>query len=128
MLGLETFLGVEKITLKPQNDRWEFPDTNSGIIVLGEESLMNSGYATHHPSFFMSCSFIYQVDISNALQPLLVHTRFHRHTNHLLYGCVWSISVCEKYPLPIPSPVTLKLIQHMVEWVMHVILVSNFSS
>lgn len=34
MQGLETFPNVNNITIKPQIDRWVFPDTNSGIIVL----------------------------------------------------------------------------------------------
>ena len=34
MLGLENYPGVKRITIKPQTDRWVFPDTNSGIIVL----------------------------------------------------------------------------------------------
>jgi len=61
MHGLETFPGVKKITIKPQTDRWVFPDTNSGIIVLAEGRLMNLGCATGHPSFVMSCSFTNQV-------------------------------------------------------------------
>jgi len=61
MQGLETFPGVKKITIKPQTDRWVFPDTNSGIIVLAEGRLMNLGCATGHPSFVMSCSFTNQV-------------------------------------------------------------------
>ncbi|KAL0340577.1 UNVERIFIED_CONTAM: Adenosylhomocysteinase [Sesamum radiatum] len=61
MHGLETFPGVKRITIKPQTDRWVFPDTNSGIIVLAEGRLMNLGCATGHPSFVMSCSFTNQV-------------------------------------------------------------------
>ncbi|THG13685.1 hypothetical protein TEA_007424 [Camellia sinensis var. sinensis] len=61
MLGLETFPGVKKITIKPQTDRWVFPDTKTGIIVLAEGRLMNLGCATGHPSFVMSCSFTNQV-------------------------------------------------------------------
>lgn len=61
MLGLETCPGVKKITIKPQTDRWVFPETNSGIIVLAEGRLMNLGCATGHPSFVMSCSFTNQV-------------------------------------------------------------------
>lgn len=61
MQGLETFPGVKKITIKLQTDRWVFPDTNSGIIVLAEVRLMNLGCATGHPSFVMSCSFTNQV-------------------------------------------------------------------
>ena len=61
MHGLETFPGVKRITIKPQTDRWVFPGTNSGIIVLAEGRLMNLGCATGHPSFVMSCSFTNQV-------------------------------------------------------------------
>ncbi|KAH0634444.1 hypothetical protein KY290_038557 [Solanum tuberosum] len=61
MHGLETFPGVKRITIKPQTDRWVFPDTKSGIIVLAEGRLMNLGCATGHPSFVMSCSFTNQV-------------------------------------------------------------------
>ncbi|KAG0489401.1 hypothetical protein HPP92_008212 [Vanilla planifolia] len=61
MLGLETFPGVKRITIKPQTDRWVFPDTNRGIIILAEGRLMNLGCATGHPSFVMSCSFTNQV-------------------------------------------------------------------
>ncbi|KAK3416936.1 hypothetical protein EUGRSUZ_H02678 [Eucalyptus grandis] len=61
MHGLENFPGVKRITIKPQTDRWVFPDTKSGIIVLAEGRLMNLGCATGHPSFVMSCSFTNQV-------------------------------------------------------------------
>ncbi|KAG6528424.1 hypothetical protein ZIOFF_010598 [Zingiber officinale] len=61
MHGLETYPGIKRITIKPQTDRWVFPKTNSGIIVLAEGRLMNLGCATGHPSFVMSCSFTNQV-------------------------------------------------------------------
>ncbi|GFQ04275.1 adenosylhomocysteinase [Phtheirospermum japonicum] len=61
MLGLETFPGVKRITIKPQTDRFVFPDTKSGVIILAEGRLMNLGCATGHPSFVMSCSFTNQV-------------------------------------------------------------------
>ncbi len=61
MLGLETYPGIKRITIKPQTDRWVFPETNIGIIVLAEGRLMNLGCATGHPSFVMSCSFTNQV-------------------------------------------------------------------
>ncbi|CAN1790166.1 SAHH [Linum perenne] len=61
MHGLETFKGVKRITIKPQTDRWVFPDTKTGIILLAEGRLMNLGCATGHPSFVMSCSFTNQV-------------------------------------------------------------------
>lgn len=61
MHGLETHPGVKKVTIKPQTDRWIFPETKTGIIVLAEGRLMNLGCATGHPSFVMSCSFTNQV-------------------------------------------------------------------
>jgi adenosylhomocysteinase len=64
MHGLETYPGVKRITIKPQTDRWVFPETNTGIIVLAEGRLMNLGCATGHPSFVMSCSFTNQVNMS----------------------------------------------------------------
>ncbi|GLU14919.1 hypothetical protein SLE2022_314590 [Rubroshorea leprosula] len=61
MHGLDTYPGVKRSTIKPQTDRWVFPETNSGIIVLAEGRLMNLGCATGHPSFVMSCSFTNQL-------------------------------------------------------------------
>ncbi|XP_039025460.1 adenosylhomocysteinase-like, partial [Hibiscus syriacus] len=61
MLGLETYPGIKRTTIKPQTDRWVFPETNRGIIVLAEGRLMNLGCATKHPSFVMSCSLTNQV-------------------------------------------------------------------
>ncbi|KAK7842485.1 adenosylhomocysteinase [Quercus suber] len=61
MHGLQTYPGVKRITVKPQTDRWVFPETNNGIIVLAEGRLINLGCATGHPSFVMSFSFTNQV-------------------------------------------------------------------
>ncbi|KAK8560125.1 hypothetical protein V6N13_061278 [Hibiscus sabdariffa] len=33
MLGLETYPGIKRTTIKPQTDRWVFPETNRGIIL-----------------------------------------------------------------------------------------------
>jgi adenosylhomocysteinase len=60
MLGLANFPGVKRENIKPQVDRWQFPDGH-GIIVLAEGRLLNLGCATGHPSFVMSCSFTNQV-------------------------------------------------------------------
>jgi adenosylhomocysteinase len=60
MAGLEEIKGIEKINIKPQVDRWVFPDGH-GVIVLAEGRLLNLGCATGHPSFVMSCSFTNQV-------------------------------------------------------------------
>ena len=52
--------GIKKINIKPQTDRWVFPDGH-GIIILADGRLMNLGCATGHPSFVMSNSFSNQV-------------------------------------------------------------------
>jgi adenosylhomocysteinase len=59
MLGLENFPGIIRENIKPQNDRWIFPDGH-GVLVLAEGRLVNLGCATGHPSFVMSCSFTNQ--------------------------------------------------------------------
>ena len=56
MAGLETYPGIKKVNIKPQCDRWVFPDGH-GILVLAEGRLVNLGCATGHPSFVMSNSF-----------------------------------------------------------------------
>ncbi|MGB0716342.1 MAG: adenosylhomocysteinase, partial [Phycisphaerae bacterium] len=60
MAGLMNFKGITKENIKPQVDRWEFPDGHS-VIVLAEGRLVNLGCATGHPSFVMSNSFTNQV-------------------------------------------------------------------
>jgi len=60
MEGLMAFPGIKRTTIKPQVDRFVFPDGH-GIIVLAEGRLLNLGCATGHPSFVMSCSFTNQV-------------------------------------------------------------------
>ncbi len=57
--GLTAFPGVERVTIKPQVDRWIFPD-GKAIIILSEGRLLNLGNATGHPSFVMSASFTNQ--------------------------------------------------------------------
>jgi adenosylhomocysteinase len=49
-----------RINIKPQVDRYVFPDGH-GVIVLSEGRLLNLGNATGHPSFVMSNSFTNQV-------------------------------------------------------------------
>lgn len=51
--------GVEKITIKPQVDKYLFPDGHC-IYILAEGRLVNLGCATGHPSFVMSNSFTNQ--------------------------------------------------------------------
>ena len=60
MAGLEALEGVTRTPVKPQVDRWNFPDGHA-IIVLSEGRLLNLGNATGHPSFVMSTSFTNQV-------------------------------------------------------------------
>merc|ERR1712046_214888 len=59
MAGLEAFPGIKVENIKPQVDRFEFPDGH-GVIVLAESRLLNLGCATGHPSFVMSNSFTNQ--------------------------------------------------------------------
>jgi adenosylhomocysteinase len=56
MAGLAKVDGIERINIKPQVDKWVFPDGRA-IIVLSEGRLLNLGNATGHPSFVMSSSF-----------------------------------------------------------------------
>jgi len=59
MAGLSKFPGIKKTNIKPQVDKWTFPDGHS-IIILAEGRLCNLGCATGHPSFVMSNSFTNQ--------------------------------------------------------------------
>merc|ERR1711879_354256 len=60
MAGLEGLPGIKVENIKPQVDRFVFPDGH-GVIVLASGRLCNLGCATGHPSFVMSCSFTNQV-------------------------------------------------------------------
>jgi adenosylhomocysteinase len=51
--------GVKKINIKPQVDKYIFPDGHA-IFLLAEGRLVNLGCATGHPSFVMSNSFTNQ--------------------------------------------------------------------
>merc|ERR1711994_953679 len=59
-IELEKSDGIKIENIKPQVDRYLFPDGH-GIIVLAAGRLLNLGCATGHPSFVMSCSFTNQV-------------------------------------------------------------------
>jgi len=52
--------GVRRLNIKPQVDKFTFPDGHS-IYLLAEGRLVNLGCATGHPSFVMSNSFSNQV-------------------------------------------------------------------
>ncbi len=56
---LESFPKIKKLNIKPQVDKYTFPDGHS-IYLLAEGRLVNLGCATGHPSFVMSNSFTNQ--------------------------------------------------------------------
>ncbi|MGD0536567.1 MAG: adenosylhomocysteinase [Verrucomicrobiota bacterium] len=56
---LNTAKGVIRLNIKPQVDKYTFPDGDS-IYILAEGRLVNLGCATGHPSFVMSNSFTNQ--------------------------------------------------------------------
>jgi adenosylhomocysteinase len=60
MAGLAKVRGVRRENIKPQVDKWVFPDGHC-VLVLAEGRLVNLGCATGHPSFVMSNSFTNQV-------------------------------------------------------------------
>ncbi len=53
---LESWEGIHKINIKPQVDKYVYPDGHA-IFLLAEGRLVNLGCATGHPSFVMSNSF-----------------------------------------------------------------------
>lgn len=53
---LNNYPGIKQINIKPQVDKYTFPDGHS-IFLLAEGRLVNLGCATGHPSFVMSNSF-----------------------------------------------------------------------
>jgi adenosylhomocysteinase len=56
---LQKMKGIERLNIKPQVDKYIFPDGHC-IILLAEGRLVNLGCATGHPSFVMSNSFTNQ--------------------------------------------------------------------
>jgi adenosylhomocysteinase len=58
--GLAKVSGIRRENIKPQVDKWVFPDGHA-VIILSEGRLLNLGNATGHPSFVMSNSFTNQV-------------------------------------------------------------------
>ncbi|MDQ1296215.1 MAG: adenosylhomocysteinase, partial [Bacteroidota bacterium] len=66
--GLNELKGIRKINIKPQVDKYVFPDDHA-IFILAEGRLVNLGCATGHPSFVMSNSFsnqtLAQIDLWN---------------------------------------------------------------
>jgi adenosylhomocysteinase len=64
--GLKKYPGIKKENIKPQVDKYTFPNGKS-IILLAEGRLVNLGCATGHPSFVMSNSFTNQAIAQIAL-------------------------------------------------------------
>jgi adenosylhomocysteinase len=56
---LNGFTNVRKVNIKPQVDKYIFPDGHA-LFLLAEGRLVNLGCATGHPSFVMSNSFTNQ--------------------------------------------------------------------
>ncbi len=56
---LDAYKGIKKINIKPQVDKYVFPDGHA-LFLLAEGRLVNLGCATGHPSFVMSNSFTNQ--------------------------------------------------------------------
>ena len=73
---LVNFPGIKRTEIKPQVDKFTFPDGHS-IILLAEGRLVNLGCATGHPSFVMSNSFtnqvLAQIELFNKKYELGVH-------------------------------------------------------
>jgi adenosylhomocysteinase len=73
---LNEFQGVKKVNIKPQVDKYIFPEGNC-IYLLAEGRLVNLGCATGHPSFVMSNSFtnqtLAQIDLWQNNYPVEVY-------------------------------------------------------
>ncbi len=53
--------GIERISIKPQVDRYVWKNKNKSLLLLAQGRLVNLGCARGHPSFVMSNSFSNQV-------------------------------------------------------------------
>jgi len=80
MAGLAKAPGVERVNIKPQVDKWVFPDGHA-VIILAEGRLLNLGCATGHPSFVMSNSFTNQ---TMAQIELFTKSRDYENSVHVL--------------------------------------------
>ncbi len=56
MAQLNNYKGIKKLNIKPQVDKYIFPEGHE-IFILAEGRLVNLGCATGHPSYVMSNSF-----------------------------------------------------------------------
>ena len=58
---LVNYPGIRHLNIKPQVDKYTFPEDGHSIFLLAEGRLVNLGCATGHASFVMSTSFTNQV-------------------------------------------------------------------
>ena len=58
---LQNHPGIQRVNIKPQVDKYIFPEDGHCIYLLAEGRLVNLGCATGHASFVMSNSFTNQV-------------------------------------------------------------------
>ena len=74
--ALKHYPGIRRVNVKPQVDRYYFPDGHS-VILLADGRLVNLGCATGHPSFVMSNSFtnqtLAQIELFNNAYPIDVY-------------------------------------------------------
>jgi adenosylhomocysteinase len=80
--ALNGAVGVRKINIKPQVDKYLFPDGHA-IFMLAEGRLVNLGCATGHPSFVMSNSFSNQTLAQIELWTREYETGVYRLPKHL---------------------------------------------
>merc|ERR1711970_390441 len=83
MAGIEGFKGIKVENIKPQVDRFVFPDGH-GVIILASGRLLNLGCATGHPSFVMSCSFTNQTLAQLDLLKNFKETKAYKNEVYLL--------------------------------------------
>lgn len=80
--ALNNFKGIKKVNIKPQVDKYVFPDGHA-IFLLAEGRLVNLGCATGHPSFVMSNSFSNQTLAQIELWTKEYKTGVYRLPKHL---------------------------------------------
>ncbi len=80
--ALNEHKGIQKINIKPQVDKYIFPDGHA-IFLLAEGRLVNLGCATGHPSFVMSNSFSNQTLAQLELWTKEYETGVYRLPKHL---------------------------------------------
>ena len=96
MSGLTKFPGIERVNIKPQVDKWVFPDGHA-VLILAEGRLLNLGCATGHPSFVMSNSFtnqtIAQIELFTKTPSTSPRCTCSRSTSTRRWrGCTWTRS------------------------------------